>query len=536
MHISTPLVDFDEGRIDALFEHLDQQRLPGAAVGIALGGRPVYRKGFGLASMELPVPLSPTMRMRIFSGTKQFTCLACLLLCEQGRANIDDPIGKYIPELHPASRGATIRQLMGHISGLRDSKDIILQFSGTGRCVSSAELLSLYEYIDDVNFSPGTSWCYNNGGYLMLTVAIERIARQRFEQVLSELIFQPLGMHDTLVRRWDTDFVPNSATLHMMGAAGTYDRSYLGIASAGEGGIVSTVDDMLRWLAHMDNPVIGSKATWEFIATPQRLVNGTSTGYGAGLMRQTYRGITTLQHPGGGMGGNCQVLKVPAACLDVVIMVNRSDILASNLAERVLDACLVGLEPSRAQASTPRISGTFHSPKTGRVVHLFQKNGEQLASIDALDIPVLADDAGVLRPAPPFSYLHTSLQPTGAVDEPTEIRLIEFGNVDHLERACRPERAETICGRYHSKSTATQATIFETDTGPMLRTVGRFGAACFTLQHLAAGIWRSAAVPAVPLGGILSFDRDGSGFRFSSSRTRGLIFHRVGSTPMACSR
>ena len=107
-------VKFDEEKVDSIFAELDQCHLPGAAVGIAVDGLPVYRKGFGLASMELPVLLSPTIRMRIGSTSKHFTCLAYLLLCEEGRAEIDDPIGKYLPELHPRSlrqsKGQGVRQ------------------------------------------------------------------------------------------------------------------------------------------------------------------------------------------------------------------------------------------------------------------------------------------------------------------------------------------------------------------------------------------------------------------------------------------
>src|SRR5687767_3459439 len=102
----------DEGEIDAIFKSIDQCHLPGAAVGIAVGGRPVYRKGFGLASVDAPLVLTPSTRLRIGSVTKQFTCLAYLLLCEEGRARIDDPVGKFLPEVHPASREATMRQLM----------------------------------------------------------------------------------------------------------------------------------------------------------------------------------------------------------------------------------------------------------------------------------------------------------------------------------------------------------------------------------------------------------------------------------------
>ena len=110
-------VDIDGLKLDAIFAQLDQCERPGAAVGIAVGGKPVYRKGFGLANMELPLALCPSMRMRIGSTSKHFTALAYLLLCEEGQAHEDDPVLKYLPELHAVTHAITMRQLMGHLSG-----------------------------------------------------------------------------------------------------------------------------------------------------------------------------------------------------------------------------------------------------------------------------------------------------------------------------------------------------------------------------------------------------------------------------------
>jgi CubicO group peptidase (beta-lactamase class C family) len=175
---------FSESTIDALLAEVDQCSLPGAAIGIAIGGKPVYRKGFGLASLELPAVLSPSIRMRIYSITRHFTCLAYVLLCEDGKAGIDDPIGKHLPELHPVARDVSVRHLMTNTSGLRDAEDILWQFNGTGRNVTVAELLSLYRDIDDMNFPPGTQWTYNNGGFVLLTAAVERIAGMSMEEIL----------------------------------------------------------------------------------------------------------------------------------------------------------------------------------------------------------------------------------------------------------------------------------------------------------------------------------------------------------------
>jgi D-aminopeptidase len=520
-------VAFDASRIDAILAPLNRSDLPGAAVGIALGNRPVYRRGFGLASMELPIVLSPSMRMRIGSTSKHFTVLAYLLLCEEGRARIDDPLVTYLPELHAVTHRVTLRQLMGNIGGLRDALDITWQFSGTGRALSNEHLLSLYYDMNDLNAEPGTEWIYNNGGFLLLATVIERITGQPLEAVLRERIFEPVGMHDTLLRRFDSDFVANSATLHTR-VAGQYEKLYLGTASAGAGGIVSTVDDMLRWLAHMDAPVVGSFSTWAAMKTPLVLANGTSTGYGLALMSGRYRGVEVLSHPGGVMGGNAQMLKVPAAGLDVAIMVNRSDVSAMMLAEKVIDACIPGLRSADEPCDAPFAAGIFRSPTTGRVIQLSVSDGQQIVSIDGLDVPFIRRSDGTLSPGGIFNYMKQSVTLFGDPASPTALRLENFGNVDEL-RAVEPCPApdhRSILGCYRSEATGTEARIIGTPAGVRMISTGRFGSAELTLSCLAQGIWRARPARAdFPPGGVLSFDT--VGFRFSSFRTWSLPFRRI---------
>jgi D-aminopeptidase len=529
MSSNTLAVGLDERKIDAVCTDIDQCCLPGAAVGIAINGKPVYRKGFGLASMELPVVLSPTIRMRIGSTSKHFAALAYMLLCEEGRAGIDDPIGRYLPELHPVAHGVTARQLMGHVSGLRDAFDICYQFSGTGRAITSADVLSLYRCLEDRNFAPGTAWNYNNGGYLMLSIAIERISGQPLEHVLRERIFEPVGMYDTMLRRWDTDFVPNSATLHMINPAGGMEKSYIGKEHTGEGGIVSTVDDMLRWLAHMDAPRVGSEATWRAMKSPQVLTNGTSTGYGLGLMTSPYRGVELLAHGGSVMGGNAEMMKVPAAGLDVVILANRHDVSAMLLARRILDVCLPGLKPVSGITSHPLTTGVFRSTATGRVIELLARDGQQIASLDGVDMPVEPDENGVLRPAGVFAYMKQAITPVGDPKSPASIRFSDFGNADELRLAQGPRGREsrTIEARYVAEAIGTEALICRTEDGARLHTRSTFGSTVYHLECLAENIWRAKPMSMMFLGGILSFDAEGAGFRFSSSRTRAIPFRRL---------
>ncbi len=526
------VIEFDEKKIDRIFAGLDQGRLPGAAVGIAIGGKPVYRKGFGLASMELPVVLSPTIRMRIGSTTKHFTCLAYLLLCEQGKAGIDDPIGKHLPELHPVMRSVTMRQVMGNISGLRDACDIRSRLSGMEREVSAADILSLFKNVDDLNFAPGTAYAYNNGGFLLLGIVVERLAGKSLEDVFRESIFEPAGMCDTLLRRSNNDFVPNSATLHMTTLAGGFDRSYLPGALTGEGGIVSTVDDMLRWLAHMDAPVVGTAATWEAMKRPQKLVNGTSTDYSLGLKTGMYRGVQTLFHSGGVRGGNSDMLKVPAAGIDIAIMTNRQDVFGSLLTYEILDCCLPHLDPIRKAPHEPRATGVFRSRATGCVIRLAVQNGQQIALIYSLETQLEGGEDGVLRPAGLLKDSKYTIELFGDPARPSSIRFTDYGNIDELE-AVEPAQTSdvaSIAGGYRSAATGTEVTIFDAEGGPQLKTVGRFGSMIDGLECLAKGIWRAKERSPVPHGGILVFNEDGTGFHWTNRNTRKLPFRRCRSS------
>ena len=531
MPTTTSPLAFDERRIDALLSEFESSRHPGAAVGIAIDGRAVYRQGFGVANMELPVVLSPTIRMRIASVSKHITALMYMLLCEDGDAKIDDPIGRYLPELDPISHKVTMLQLMGHTSGLHDVFEICHQFSGTTHSVTSEQLLSMYCSLSEVNAPPGTAWIYNNGGFLLLSIAIERITGKSLEDVLRERIFQPLGMYATLLRRYDTDYMPNSAAAHVTSPAGGYEKSnFFGTAWAGEGGIVSTVDDMLRWLAHMDSPIVGSRTTWEAMSLPQMLANGTSTGYGLGLVVGSYRGLTTFQHPGGGQGGSAHLLKIPDAKLGVVVLMNRDGVHAAELCERIVDACFPASDCTKQKSVYPLACGVFRSKKTDRVVQLIAKEGQQIASIDGYDLIVEPDADGTLSPAGAWRYYKQEISIAGDPLYPTSIRLCDFGNVDDLMRV-PPENMneDAILGCYRSDSTASEANIFIAASSPRLTTVGRFGSVNYRLENLAQGVWRARTTRPSYFGGILSFRDDGQGFRFYSSLCRmwGLRFRHV---------
>lgn len=523
--------NFDEKKIDEIFSPVNQSHLPGAAVGIALNGKPVYRKGFGLANMELPVVLSPSIRMRIGSITKHFAALAYMLLCEDGKAKLDDPIGTHLPELHPVTSRVTVRQLLGHTGGVRDALNLCWLFGGRAR-VTSEQMLAMYRDIDDVNFAPGTDWSYNNGGYLMVSSAIERISGKSLEDVLQDRIFEPIGMYASLLRRWDTDFVSNSATQHALDDDGKFVKGTLGVAIAGEGGIVSTVDDMLRWLAHMDAPVVGTDATWRMMRAPLTLQNGSSTNYGLGLTVGKYRGVETVRHGGGVAGGNSDMIKVPSAGVDIAIMVNRDGVLSSDLTNKILDVCLSDLESLERAVEKPVATGVFRSPTSDRVIELGSKDGVQSVSMDGFPVPFGPSEDGVLRTIGPYKFQPLSIRLSGDPQRPDAIEFRHFGNVDDLVAVPRPVAgsARPPVGEYRSESTGTTATISASAAGVQLLTQGLFASQRFDLNCLAADVWCSSLPGGSERGrAILSFARDGSSFRISNSNSRALPFQRVAS-------
>jgi D-aminopeptidase len=519
------IAKLDEAGIDAIFAAVDQCQLPGAAVAVAIGGVPVYRKGFGLANMELPLLLGPAMRMRIGSTTKHFAALAFLLLCEEGRAALDDPIGKYLPELHPVSRDVTLRQLMGHTSGLRDAMALSLTINGPRAPLTDAQMVACYESIDDIEFQPGTSWSYNNGGYVLLTAAIERIAGESLDTLLRTRIFEPLGMNDTLLRRWDTDFVPNSATLHFRLPDGRFTRDAIGTEISGAGGLVSTMDDMLRWLRHMDAPTIGSAESWRLMRTPQRLSNGTSTGYGFGLIMSDYRGVATVSHGGGVLAGNSQMIKVPAAGLDISIAVNRADVSGADLANQIIDACIEGLAPRREIPFEKR-SAVFVSKRDGRVVELSAQSEMQLLAVDnGPPLPVTADEMGALRLPDMLSFILQSARLDGEA-----LRFTDFGDQDLLDRVdVRTDaKVDDRVGNYRAATVNATATVTLLDGEARLTISGPHGATDYALHPITEMIWK--AVPTgtfAMLSGILTFAPDGAALTFSCGRIRRFRFARV---------
>lgn len=541
-------VEFDECKIDEIFAHLDRTHFPGVAVGIAIKGKPVYRKGFGLACMDLPIALMPSTRLRLASTTKHFTALAYLLLCDEGRARLNDQVGQYLPELNPVTHNVLVGQLIDHSAGLRDPYDLICQFeehythhAGAAQRIGSEDVLSCYKTIDDVNFAPGMGYAYSNGNYLLLTTVIERITGRPLEDVLREKVFEPVGMHDTLLLLSDSNFIRNRGAQHVLNPAGGFERMTWGMDNqSGAGGIVSTIDDMLRWLAHMDQPIIGSTATWNYIR--ELLSKSAISG-----LQSMYDGLTTLGASGNAFGGNTTMMKVPQAQLDIMVMSNRQDAFTWVLAEKILKGCL----PSRAEGEREEddkwagklLDGVFASPATGTVACLSrggvqsakargytEEDAQQVVSVGGFDIPARRTGPNTLQLGVGRVQFGT-LTVKGNPVQPSSLIYTRGGNAqDELVRVPPSRESSPPVGRFRYEPMRIEAKIEVVDQQARMQTQGSFAKAEFRLQCLGDGIWRatSAGPSRVAfIGGNVVFQQNGDRFLFSNWQTKSLEFRRV---------
>ncbi|WIT13312.1 serine hydrolase [Paucibacter sediminis] len=537
--------------LDGLFEPFNRSDAPGLIVGVARHGRTLYRRGFGLASVELGVANTAWTRMRIGSTSKHFTCLAVLLLAEDGKLDVDAGVRRYIPELPVLAGEPTLRQLMSHTGGYRCYLDV--GFLSEGMAIKPKGVaLATQVRQTAVNFAPGEKMMYCNGGYHLLSLVIERISGMPFEQFLQERIFTPLAMQDTTSVPSDFEIHRGMATLHVPlppEQGGGWRRGIFPTEEVrGEGAMVSTIDDMLAWLAHMRAPAktVGSAASWQQMVTPARLNNGLVNPYALGLMVHAYRGIDVIHHAGGVIGGSCQMITVPSQALDIIIMTNGAPAnpveLAHQIIDALLDPALLGpLDAKPASESFKPMLGTRYHASASGLVFGFAEAADARLGLCFLNMPPVAlkQRGDALRlgfedmAMGPLSLPLAALAGTG--EAPAMLELSEGGQAERFERlpATPPALAEVapaLLGRYRAPDLDAEAVVRFEGEKLLLEVFGAFGSHALELEAFAAAVfgWR---VSGSPLCGVLSAEPGTDGrmaaFRINTTRTRQMRFERL---------
>jgi CubicO group peptidase (beta-lactamase class C family) len=279
----------------------------------------VLRRSYGLADLEQRTPATPDTNYRLASVTKQFTATAILLLAEDGKLKLDDPIRRWLPTLPEIAQPVTIRHLLSHTGGLVDYEDSVADDAPQ---VHDADVLAILEKQDRVYFAPGTNYRYSNSGYSLLSLIAEKASGQRFAAFLQNRIFQPLGMRDTVAFEDGVSTVSSRAFGYSM-SGDHWTRTDQSSTSAvlGDGGIYSSIDDLARWDAALYDDRLLRKESRALAFTPATHTDNPSIDYAFGW-RVTGE---TLWHSGETRGFRNVIIRFPKRKLTVIVLTNRND-------------------------------------------------------------------------------------------------------------------------------------------------------------------------------------------------------------------
>jgi D-alanyl-D-alanine carboxypeptidase len=294
---------------------------PGVAVLVQKDGQVLLRKGYGMANIELGVPIEADMVFRIGSITKQFTSAAVFMLIEQGKLNLDDPIEKFLPDYPTHGHTITVQHLLNHTSGIKSYTAMPEFWKDQAKAFSLTELVDFFKN-QPMDFAPGTRWSYNNSGYVLLGAIIEKAAGVEYGAFLQKNIFEPLDMANTYFDN-PTRIIPRRVSGYSKEPGGLVNAAYISMFSPhAAGALASTVDDLARWNAALDAYVLLRPETLQRAWLPCTLADGSSITYACGWAVGEWAGWQWVEHGGGINGFSCHALRIAAEDVFVVVLTN----------------------------------------------------------------------------------------------------------------------------------------------------------------------------------------------------------------------
>jgi D-alanyl-D-alanine carboxypeptidase len=293
---------------------------PGAAAIVVRDGKVLLRAGYGMADLEHGIAMRPEHVFRIGSITKQFTGAAVLMLAQEGRLTLDDPLTRFFPDW-PRGEAVTVRQLLGHTSGIR-SYTGMAEWAPTRRTdLSLAELMALFRD-EPYDFEPGERWSYNNSGYILLGAIIEQVSGMTYADFVETRIFERLGMSSSSFGN-ASRITPNRIPGYSRQGDEWVNSEFLSMTHPhAAGSLLSTVDDLARWEAAIAQGDLLGDAGWRAAFTPVLLNDGRDTRYGAGWSLGRIGSHATVEHGGGINGFITNAIRVPEAGLFVAVLAN----------------------------------------------------------------------------------------------------------------------------------------------------------------------------------------------------------------------
>ena len=311
--------------IDSLFVAFDAPGMPGASVVVVRNGSAILKRSYGLADVDSGIPVTSATNFRLASLSKAFTAASVLLLVADGALTLEDRASKHLPELPPHARDVTLRHLLTHTSGLWDYEEFVPD-TQTRQVKDVDALRLLASHAESLYFAPGSEWRYSNSGYALLALIVERASGERYAQFLQHRIFGPLGMRGTMAYEDGRSALTNRAYGHRVrgDSVRRTDQSNTS-AVLGDGGIYSSIDDLVLWDAALSAGTLIPDSLWRDATTAYRLGDGRSTEYGYGWFIDRFDGHLRHRHHGETRGFTNSIYRFPEQRLTTIVLTNRSD-------------------------------------------------------------------------------------------------------------------------------------------------------------------------------------------------------------------
>ena len=535
--MSNPATD----KIDQLFAKWNKPDSPGCSVAISRNGQLVYERGYGMANLELSVPIAPTSVFEAASISKQFTAMSIMLLVERGRLSLDDEVRKYLPEMPDYGTPLTIRHLLNHTSGLRDAF-LILELSAPEDEYGDRNDVILKQLARQrsLNYKPGTESHYNNGGYVLAAIIVKRVSGQPLAAFADANIFTPLGMTSTRFQDDPSVVMPNRASNYYRDA-GTWRFVPFGTqpGAVGNSGLWTTPRDLLRWASNLADPRVGSASLLADMQKPSAVTSAEGTRLGAGIrdQRTSRRDVRRSRRRRSRHRQLLRLVPAAAACDRRAVQHRRHWFEATHAADcRPLSSCTADRTDGRDALlpSSPAVTlsseqlegkaGLYREAGGDTFVRAFVRDGELRVALGTGTfesfrlVPVsetrftMGESTFALEFTPPG---RAKVLRSFAGEKPT-------GTFERVEPfSPSPAQLRAYAGVYASDELNAEWTIAEHGSTLVIR---RLGNADTVVEPLATDMFTT-------IGDFMTFSRDArgtiTGFTLTSTGARSLRFERV---------
>lgn len=319
-------------KVDALVKtEMQKNKVPGVSLAIVKDGRVVLAKGYGLANVELQVPVKPETVFQSGSMGKQFAATAVMMLVEDGKINLDEKISKYLGAVPDAWKNITVRHVLTHTAGMANDFPV----EDYQKNFTEAEILKRAEALP-LEFQPGERWAYSNIGYKVLGILIGKVTGKFYGDFLQERIFKPLGMTTTRIIN-EADIIPNRAAGYTTDKGELKNQEWVSptMNTTADGSLYWTTLDLVKWDAALNTEKLLKKSSLEQMWQPVKLNDGKTYPYGFGWAIDTIGKHRIIEHSGAWQGFTTNISRYPNDKLTVIVLDNQSNFNPAKLSHQI---------------------------------------------------------------------------------------------------------------------------------------------------------------------------------------------------------